>query len=173
MGSRFSLVKTVIFTLLVPGTVTVLVPYWILRHRHSALMACTSPKNLFSYLGVGGIALGAAVSLWCAWDFAVKGRGTPAPIDPPKELLVSGLYRYVRNPMYIGILLILLGEAFLFCSLALLFYSVIMLVVFHLFVVLYEEPTLAKKFGESYRRYCLEVPRWLPRFGRQGQVGTG
>jgi protein-S-isoprenylcysteine O-methyltransferase Ste14 len=168
MSSRLPLVKTLIFTLLVPGTVTVLVPYWLLRHPHFAL-ACASPRNLFSYLGVVGIALGAAVSLWCAWDFAVKGGGTPAPIDPPKELLVNGLYRYVRNPMYVGVLIVLLGEAFLFCSVDLLFYSFIMLAVFHLFVVLYEEPTLAKKFGESYRRYLLEVPRWWPRFGKQGQ----
>lgn len=165
-GYRASLLKTLVFTIFVPGTVTVLVPYWLMGHWSLAVSSCIRPK-ISSYLAVVGIALGAAVSLWCAWDFAVKGRGTPAPIDPPKELLVNGLYRYVRNPMYLGIILILLGEAFLFCSLALFFYGALAFSIFHLFVVRYEEPALARKFGESYRGYCLETPRWLPRLGRR------
>jgi protein-S-isoprenylcysteine O-methyltransferase Ste14 len=100
--------------------------------------------------------------LWCAWDFTFAGRGTPAPIDPPKELVVQGLYRYVRNPMYVGILSILLGEALLFASWSLFGYAAVVFILFFLFVVLYEEPILMRKFGESYLQYCKNVPRWIP-----------
>jgi protein-S-isoprenylcysteine O-methyltransferase Ste14 len=153
------LLKTIIFTFLVPGTVTLLVPYWLLSSR-----SATPPMQLgsFRYVGALPILIGAAIYFWCAWDFTFAGRGTPAPIDPPKELVVRGLYRYVRNPMYVGILLILLGEAFLFASQRLFEYATVTFIFFFLFVVLYEEPMLKQKFGESYRRYCRSVPRWIP-----------
>jgi protein-S-isoprenylcysteine O-methyltransferase Ste14 len=106
--------------------------------------------------------LGASIYLWCAWDFTFAGRGTPAPIDPPKELVVRGLYRYVRNPMYVGVVSILFGEALFFESRILFEYAVIVFIFFYLFVVLYEEPILMKKFGESYRNYCRVIPRWIP-----------
>jgi protein-S-isoprenylcysteine O-methyltransferase Ste14 len=106
--------------------------------------------------------IGTAIYFWCAWDFTFAGRGTPAPIDPPKELVVRGLYRYVRNPMYVGILSILLGEALLFASWRLFEYTAVVFIFFFLFVTLYEEPILRQKFGESYRRYCESVPRWIP-----------
>ena len=152
------LLKTIVFTVIVPGTATILVPYWLLSSR-SDLSLELGP---FRYLGTLPILIGAAIYFWCAWDFTFAGRGTPAPIDPPKELVVRGLYRYVRNPMYVGILLILLGEAFLFASQRLFAYSAFMFIVFFLVVTLYEEPTLKQKFGESYRRYCKSVPRWIP-----------
>jgi protein-S-isoprenylcysteine O-methyltransferase Ste14 len=101
------ILKTLIFTIVVPGTVTVLIPRLLLSSR---------PADLPSFLRIAGgpvLLLGAAVYLWCAWDFAVTGKGTPAPIDAPKRLVVRGLYRYVRNPMYLGVLAILLGEALL------------------------------------------------------------
>ena len=152
------LLKTIIFTFFVPGTVTVVLPYWLLA------ASSTPPMRLgiLRYLGVIPIVIGVAIYLWCAWDFTFAGRGTPAPIDPPKELVVRGLYRYVRNPMYVGILSILLGEAFLFSSQRLFVYAAIVFGLFFLFVTLYEEPHLRKKFGEPYRRYCRNVPRWLP-----------
>src|SRR5512133_2639828 len=102
------LLKTIIFTFLVPGTVTVVFPYWLLA------TSSTPPVQLgiLHYLGLVVIVIGLAIYLWCAWDFTFAGKGTPAPIDPPKELVVRGLYRYTRNPMYVGILSILLGEAF-------------------------------------------------------------
>ncbi len=153
------LLKTIIFTFLVPGSVTILVPYWLLSSRSVPPWE----PGLFRYVGVLPIAIGAAVYCWCAWDFTFAGRGTPAPIDPPRELVVRGLYRYVRNPMYVGILLILLGEAFLFASQKLFAYVAVMFIVYLLVVILYEEPTLKHKFGESYRRYCRNVPRWIPR----------
>jgi protein-S-isoprenylcysteine O-methyltransferase Ste14 len=152
------LLKTIIFTFVVPGTVTVVLPYWLLA------TPSTQPMHVgfFRYFGILAILVGVAIYLWCAWDFTFAGKGTPAPIDPPKELVVRGLYRYTRNPMYVGILSILLGEAFLFSSQRLFVYAAIVFSLFFVFVTLYEEPHLKKKFGEPYRRYCNNVPRWLP-----------
>ena len=153
------LLKTIIFTILVPPTVTILVPYWLL----SSSPAPPSPQpGIFRYLGALPILIGASIYFRCAWDFTFAGRGTPAIIDPPKELVVRGLYRYVRNPMYIGVVSILLGEALLFASLRLLVFAAVTFTFFFLFVVVYEEPILRQKFGESYRRYCRSVPRWIP-----------
>ena len=154
------LIKTIIFTFFIPGTVTVLIPYWLLSSR-----TAPAPMQLgvCRYFGALSVLIGAAIYGWCAWDFTFAGRGTPAPSDPPKELVVRGLYRYMRNPMYVGILSILLGEAFLFASRRLFEYTAAMFLLYFLVVVLYEEPTLRSKFGESYRRYCASVPRWIPR----------
>ena len=91
------------------------------------------------------------------------GTGTPAPIDPPRNLVVSGLYRFVRNPMYVGVALVLLSEAALFGSFRLLEYALIVWAAFFLFVVAYEEPALRRKFGVSYQAYFEAVPRWIPR----------
>src|SRR5256885_3459358 len=145
-----TLLKTAIFTLVVPCTVVILIPYWLA----SSSGLPPVPVGFWRYTGVLPMLMGAAIYLWCAWDFTFAGRGTPAPIDPPKELVVRGLYRYLRNPMYVGILSLLLGEALLFESRALL--------LFFLFVVAYEEPALRRKFGDSYRQYCRDVSRWLP-----------
>ena len=153
------LIKTVIFTFVVPGTVTILIPYWLLSSRSAPM----PPQiGIFRYFGVLPILLGVLIYLWCAWDFTFAGRGTPAPIDPPKELVVRGLYHYMRNPMYVGVLSILFGEALFFESGALFEYATITFIFFYLFVVLYEEPVLKQKFGESYHRYRQTVPRWLP-----------
>ena len=120
------------------------------------------PLGVFRYFGGLPILIGTAIYFWCAWDFTFAGRGTPAPIAPPKELVVRGLYRYVRNPMYVGILSILLGEAVLFASWRLFEYTAVVFIIFFLVVVLYEERALRQKFGESYQRYCRSVPRWVP-----------
>jgi len=113
------------------------------------------------------ILIGASIYLRCAWDFAFAGRGTPAPIDPPKELVVRGLYRYVRNPMYVGVLSVVVGQAIWFEARGLFAYAALCFLLFFAFVVLYEEPALRRKFGESYERYCNEVPRWIPRLKRK------
>ena len=118
--------------------------------------------GIFRYLGVVPILIGASIYFWCAWDFTFAGKGTPAPIDPPKELVVRGLYRYVRNPMYVGVGSVLVGEALLFQSLALVAYAGAGLLAVSLFVLFYEEPALTRKFGDSYRRYREAVPRWIP-----------
>jgi protein-S-isoprenylcysteine O-methyltransferase Ste14 len=109
-------------------------------------------------------ALGAAGLAWCAWDFAKKGEGTPAPIDAPKKLVVSGLYRYVRNPMYVSALMILLGQFLWLGSRWVFAYMLFMFTAFHLFITNYEEPGLKRLFGAQFERYARAVPRWLPRF---------
>jgi protein-S-isoprenylcysteine O-methyltransferase Ste14 len=151
--------RSLFFTIVVPGTVVVLIPYLILSRDGGPAM---TPGGLLGFIGLLGMVVGAAVLGWCIWDFAAKGRGTLAPIDPPRQLVVQGLYRYVRNPMYLGVLLLLLGEAAFFRSVALLEYSLAWFIVVNLFVVLYEEPSLRSRFGDSYERYRRSVHRWLP-----------
>ena len=152
--------KTLIFTILVPGTVTVLIPFGL----HSWRVALPRPElGMFSLVGLVPIAGGVVLYLWCAGAFAFIGRGTPAPIDPPKTLVVRGPYRFVRNAMYVGVWSVLIGEAVFFESSILLLYAVLVLIVFNLFVRLYEEPTLRRQFGNSYDEYCRAVPRWIPK----------
>lgn len=123
-------------------------------------------------LEAAGIALGAAgaaLALWCILAFVVIGKGTPAPFDPPRKLVIRGPYRYVRNPMYLGATLALLGAALFYRSLLLLAYAGVLLLVTHVFVVAYEEPTLARLFGAEYQAYRASVRRWVPTGGRWGQ----
>ncbi len=154
---RRALWKTIAFGILVPGSVTVLVPWLLLPPLPDYHLGG------FRWVGVLAVGVGAPALLWCGWEFVSTGLGTPAPIDPPRVLVVKGLYRFVRNPMYVAIFLILAGEALYFGSLRLAAYALIAALAFHLFVVLYEEPTLKKKFGPSYLDYCRSVPRWIPR----------
>ncbi len=109
--------------------------------------------------------LGFAVALHCVWDFGWTGRGTPAPVAPPKRLVVVGFYRYVRNPMYVGFALGWIGLWVVFGHANLLAITAVVLVALgvHLFVIVYEEPTLRKKFGAEYEDYCRNVRRWVPR----------
>ncbi len=154
--------KNILFAILLPGTVTVLVPWLIVSGGNAAQW------NAWRLLGLLPIVLGFGTVARCIWDFAVTGQGTLAPIDPPKALVVQGLYRYVRNPMYIGVLLVLLGEAWYFRSRALLVYAGLSFLVVNVFVLLYEEPHLRRRFGESYTNYCRTVNRWVPR--RRGKT---
>jgi protein-S-isoprenylcysteine O-methyltransferase Ste14 len=120
--------------------------------------------GIFAYLALLLWPVGTLSILWCFWDFTFKGHGTPAPIDPPKELVASGLYRFVRNPIYVGVFLILLGHFLWLGFWSLLVYGGLASLGTHLFVTLYEEPTLRKRFGSSYEDYLSRVPRWIPRF---------
>jgi protein-S-isoprenylcysteine O-methyltransferase Ste14 len=148
--------KTLLFTFVVPGTVAGLLPYRILTHTESWAIG---PAR---YIGVPVFAVGVAIYVWCAGSFALKGKGTPAPIDPPKVLIVQGLYRYMRNPMYVGVLSVVLGEAIWFGSPFLFVYGCCVFGLFHTFIRFYEEPKLTELFGEQYTEYCKQVPRWLP-----------
>jgi protein-S-isoprenylcysteine O-methyltransferase Ste14 len=114
-------------------------------------------------VGLGLGAVGAAVALWCVFAFALIGRGTPAPFDPPRRLVIRGPYRRVRNPMYVGAAVALGAAALFYQSLALLAFTGVFLLVTHLFVVGYEEPALRRRFGTEYETYCREVRRWWPR----------
>lgn len=151
--------KTFIFTLLIPGTVAVLGPYLLLTSSSAAFPPAAGSMR---WLGVVPLLLGSMIYLWCAADFVLAGRGTPAPINPPKELVVRGLYQHVRNPMYVGVILWLIGVTLIFAALPLLVYTLFVWVGFHLFVQQYEEPSLRRRFGATYERYCQVVPRWVP-----------
>jgi protein-S-isoprenylcysteine O-methyltransferase Ste14 len=120
--------------------------------------AVGSPQIIGTIIGSAG----ALVALSCVFTFVWIGRGTPAPFDPPRRLVVRGPYRFVRNPMYIGAGLALGGAALFYESVPLLVYGVIFLLVAHLFVLLYEEPTLRRTFGPEYEAYCRRVRRWWP-----------
>jgi len=127
----------------------------------------TGPRietNIISFLAIPLWLIGALIVLRCFWDFTFTGHGTPVPIDPPKELVVTGFYRYVRNPIYMGALSIFLGYFLWFGYWALLMYAVFSFIGVHAFVILYEEPTLKKKFGAAYEEYLKRVPRWIPKF---------
>lgn len=151
------ILKTLLFTIFVPGSVLVLIPSWILG---GFPRPATGP---LMWLGILSILLGAAIYFRCAWEFAVRGLGTPAPIAPTKFLVTTGLHRYVRNPMYIGVLGVLLGEAALFRAVVLLKYAGFCFAAVYLFIIFYEEPTLRRQFGESYEQYRRSVPRWIPK----------
>lgn len=119
--------------------------------------------GFFAYLAFPLWFIGGAIALWCFWDFTFKGHGTPNPSDPPKELVTTGLYSYVRNPIYVGTLTIIIGHFLWFKAIWMLAYAVVVFLMFHLFVTLYEEPTLKKKFGTAYENYRNSVPRWIPK----------
>ena len=156
----FILVRAVIYATLFISLLLVFLPGQVLEWS-----GVTRPAELglpgIAGLGLG--ALGAAIALWCILTFAFVGKGTPAPFDPPRQLVVRGPYRFVRNPMYLGAGLALSGAALVYRSLALLGYVVALLVITHAFVVLYEEPTLMRLFGRSYDEYRATVRRWIPR----------
>ena len=151
------LLRTAVFTLFVPGTVVGLVPWLILRKTAGGLAIAGGP---LTYAGLVLIGLGLVGYLRCALDFALAGRGTPFPLDPPREFVARGLYRHTRNPMYLGFAGLVVGEALVFRSPWLIGYAALLCVVWHLFVVRHEEPDLRRRFGESYERYCRDVPRW-------------
>ena len=148
-------VRNLAFTLIVPGAGAVLAPWWILsrwEQKHSP----------FEWSALAAIGIGVALYLWCVWVFATVGRGTPGPWDAPRRFVAVGPYRWVRNPIYLGALLVVLGEAWLFISLPLLVYAAVMAIGCHLFVVTHEEPTLRRRFGETYMEYLHTVSRWVP-----------
>ena len=108
------------------------------------------------------VALGAALVLWCVITFAFVGKGTAAPFDPPRRLVVAGPYRWVRNPIYVGAAVAMLGAALFFGSAWLVLYAIVVLIVTHLLVILYEEPHLRRVFGQPYEDYLRTVHRWIP-----------
>lgn len=146
--------KNLLFTVVVPGTVAVYLPMSLSRDAARDGHASLAAASVF-------FALGLAIYLWCLWDFAAFGRGTPAPIDAPKRLVARGLYRYSRNPMYMGVLTVIAGWVALAPSTRLAFYLVAVWTMFQAFVILYEEPRLLELFGEEYSDYQRRVGRWL------------
>ena len=161
-------IKTLVFTLLIPGVFLVLVPYFLLSWFGDGL---TVDIGSFRYLGMLPVLLGVLIYIQCAWSFVSLGKGTPAPVDPPKELVVKGLYKHIRNPMYLGVLSLLIGEVIFFGSLLIFLYAALVFLCFHIFVIFYEEPHLRARFGDSYTRYLDSVPRWIPGWRKTGKKG--
>jgi protein-S-isoprenylcysteine O-methyltransferase Ste14 len=149
--------RSLLFLVLAPGLLGVYVPLAFLR---------AGPRletGQLAWLAFPFWILGAAALLWCFWDFTFKGRGTPAPTDPPKVLVATGLYRYVRNPMYVSVLMISFGHFLYFGYWWLLAHTALFFLAAHLFVTGYEEPNLRRRFGAGYEAYLTRVPRWIPR----------
>lgn len=160
MRRVFALVVTVLFAVIVPGTVVLLVPWWLSGWRlQSPLLGFPAIRALGTLL----IAAGLPVLLDSFARFALEGLGTPAPVFPTRHLVVSGLYRYVRNPMYLAVVSLILGQGLLLGDVRVLEYGAMVWVAFHLFVLVYEEPILGATFGEEYKIFCANVPRWIPR----------
>jgi protein-S-isoprenylcysteine O-methyltransferase Ste14 len=164
-------IKSLLLTILIPGAVVVLIPYFIVSWGGLFIFQGWGVLQIAGIILVG---IGVAILLHCSGMFAWVGRGTLAPFDPPELLVVRGLYRYSRNPMYAGVLMMLSGESLFFESVSLLVYTVVWFGLINLVVVAYEEPTLRGDFGESYGQYCRTVHRWLPvRPGQQVSIDRG
>jgi protein-S-isoprenylcysteine O-methyltransferase Ste14 len=158
MASPFVLLKTAVFSLLVPGTVAGLVP-WFLARRDQLTLPISS--GVARAAGFGSILAGVSLYLHTAWRFS-EGEGTPSPTDEPSELVTGGVYGYVRNPMYVAVLLCIAGQALVYRSVLVAWWAAGCWLGFHNRVLEYEEPHLAAKHGDVYERYRERVPRWVP-----------
>lgn len=152
-------IRSLVWMVLLPGVIAGYVPWRYFGLRN----ARWDHLGLVQVVGLVSFGAGVLLLVACVWEFAASGRGTLSPVDPPRELVVRGLYRYVRNPMYLAVSLILLGEALATGSKPLLAYWAGFFVLANAFVMGYEEPNLRQRFGESYERYARSVGRWIPR----------
>ena len=162
-GTRFplrALVGTIVFVAVLPATVVVLGPYWLTGWRLREPFLGTTLTRW-----VGALSIVVALPLFISFlgRFVFEGRGTPAPVAPTEKLVVGGPFRWVRNPGYVAVVSMLLGQGLVLASPAVLVYAAAIALAFHLFVLLYEEPTLRRTYGAEYDAYCRRVPRWIPR----------
>jgi len=155
--------KTIFFILLVPGFLLGVVPVFVIPK----IPGIGIPTGSWNWSAIPFWIAGITAVIWCAADFVRKGNGTPVPLDPPRELVVSGLYQYVRNPMYVGVLLIQVGNVLWFGTLAQAVYWFFLFIGFNLFIRANEEPSLRKTFGEAYQVYYQSMPRWFPHVKRR------
>jgi protein-S-isoprenylcysteine O-methyltransferase Ste14 len=155
-----ALLLTTIFLILAPGTVAGFVPWWIGRwHVHAAFIGFTALRLVGCLL----VAVGSAILIEAFLEFALRGIGTPAPMRPPKHLVVTGTYRYVRNPMYVAVVSLILGQGLIFGDARVLMYGLCVWLCMNVFVFAYEEPALRRSFSDEYAAFCANVPRWIPR----------
>ena len=152
MKRAFALIRTLIIAPLFVSLWTWFFPRWFL-----------GPLRVVHQEAWIVVAAGAFLAGWCALDFAIRGLGTPAPFDPPRRLVVAGLYRFVRNPMYLGVGILLAGEAWLIGRIEIIYEMLIAFALVSAFILIYEEPVLRSKFGGDYAEYCRNVRRWIPR----------
>ena len=153
----FALARSVMFAALFVSIWTWFMPRWLAQGR--PLHVDLNPLSIVL------MSIGAFVMVKCVFDFAWRGLGTPMPLDPPRHLVVTGLYRWVRNPMYVGMGFFLVGEAVALPAVRreMLIMATLLWGIVTIFIVVYEEPTLRQKFGDEYKAYCREVRRWIPR----------
>ena len=143
------IIRNLFFTILQPGIVAGLIPYWIVGSP--SIGTLKNSLSSFQYIAIFIFAVGVAILFYCISMFAIKGKGTLSPADPTKKLVVSGLYKFSRNPMYVGVMLMLIGEAIFFSWGGLWIYTAFVFIAFNLFIVLHEEPRLKEDFGTEYR----------------------
>jgi protein-S-isoprenylcysteine O-methyltransferase Ste14 len=160
MGRVPAVIGSIVFLVVAPGTVAGVVPFLISRWRVQPPFLGSSLSRLPGFVLVG---VGLVVLLDSFARFALQGRGTPAPILPTGQLVVTGLYRRVRNPMYVAVVSLIVGQSLLLGDPSVLRYGAVAWLAFHLFVLVYEEPTLRRTYGDEYVRYCANVRRWIPR----------
>lgn len=160
MQRRWAALGSTVFFFVAPGTLAGLIPWSFTRWE---LRSALGDSWGIRAIGILLIAVGSVGLIDSFARFVMDGLGTPAPIAPPERLVVSGLYRYVRNPMYVCVVSAILGQGLFFGDIGLLIYCAIVWLGFTLFVVVYEEPTLRSTFGASYATYCNGVGRWIPR----------
>jgi len=181
LEKRFDKMKSKLAEILIAsfGTVIFLfliIPFFLIWIPHKILL---SPEHIYRfdigiyrYFGLVPIVVGVVIYLCCSGSFIFAGKGTPIPFTPTKDLIVTGLYRFVRNPLYIAGVLVLTGEAILYQSLGIFIYCLVMFGVFNVHVIM-EETLLAEKFGARYEQYCRSVPRWVPRLKPGSKKGSG
>ena len=154
------IIGSFVFLVVTPGTVAGLIPWWISHYEMLAPFLGFEPLRWF---GVALLALGAVLLIETFARFALQGLGTPAPIYPTKTLVITGSYRFVRNPMYVAVVSLIFGQALLLGNVPVLAYGLVIWLLVHLFVLVYEEPTLQQTFGARYDAYRAGVRRWIPR----------
>ena len=160
MSKITAVLGSALFFLVAPAMLAGVIPWWVTHWE------CRPPFLAADATRLAGLALiiaGVPGVLDSFARFALQGLGTPAPIAPPSKLVVSGLYRYVRNPIYVSVVAVILGQGLLFADWRLLVYGALLWLFFHMVVIAFEEPTLRQSFGAEYESYCANVPRWLPR----------
>jgi protein-S-isoprenylcysteine O-methyltransferase Ste14 len=160
MQKMGALLGSALFFLIAPFTIGFIVPWWIANWQ---IGISTPESNLFRIAGIALVLLGLVPLVESFGRFALMGLGTPAPVAPTQRLVVTGFYRYVRNPMYLGVLAIILGNALVLETGGVFAYAAVVALGFVLFVMGYEEPTLRRQFGAEYEAFCKNVPRWIPR----------
>jgi len=149
-------IKSLIFTILQPGVVAIFIPYVLHIYFDSNYQV-----GVVNWVGIPIFIAGLFIMFWCIYAFILTGKGTLSPAAPTKQLVTRGLYNYSRNPMYVGVLLMIIGEALYFGSVALFAYLMIVTIGFHLFITLAEEPRLQREFGLAYKEYKQRVRRWV------------
>lgn len=153
------LLRNLLFTILQPGLVAGLFPYLLLKREDKIFFL--NIWTIWQFIGITVMFCGFSIMIICILRFATDGKGTLSPIDPTKKLVIKGLYRYSRNPMYVGVISLLVGEAVFWQSFVLAGYAVVVFIGFNLFIFFHEEPRLKKDFGAEYEQYLQKVRRWL------------